>query len=120
MQKTARRILAFALTLVLSLGLTTGMIPAFSNSVIEAEAAALTPVQQHGALSVSGTQLVDKSGQPFQIHGVSTHGLGWDVGYPYNTRRHFRPCATIGVRTAYVLRCIRRSTTDTATATRAV
>ncbi len=90
MQKTARRILAFALTLVLSLGLTTGMIPAFSNSVIEAEAAALTPVQQHGALSVSGTQLVDKSGQPFQIHGVSTHGLGWDVGYPYNNKAAFQ------------------------------
>jgi len=36
-----------------------------------------TPVEKHGQLSVKGTQLVDKSGSPFQIKGVSTHGLQW-------------------------------------------
>ena len=36
-----------------------------------------TPVDNHGELKVSGTQLVDKSGNPFQIKGVSTHGMAW-------------------------------------------
>lgn len=36
-----------------------------------------TAVSTHGKLAVKGTQLVDKNGQPFQIHGVSTHGLQW-------------------------------------------
>ncbi len=31
----------------------------------------------HGALSVKGTQLVDASGNPIQLKGVSTHGLQW-------------------------------------------
>lgn len=33
--------------------------------------AAGTPCQQHGALSVKGTQLVDKNQQPYQLRGVS-------------------------------------------------
>lgn len=41
------------------------------------KAAGATPVEMHGELSVSGTQLVDSYGQPFQIRGVSTHGLQW-------------------------------------------
>ena len=36
---------------------------------------------QHGKLSVEGTQLVDAHGQPFQLHGVSTHGLAWYPQY---------------------------------------
>ncbi len=54
-----------------------------------AAAAGVTPVDLHGALSVNGTQLVDATGQPFQIRGISTHGLGWDVGYPYNNKEAF-------------------------------
>lgn len=38
-------------------------------------------VATHGKLSVKGTQLVDKDGNPFQLQGVSTHGLGWFPGY---------------------------------------
>ncbi len=31
----------------------------------------------HGALRVGGTHVVDASGTPFQLRGVSTHGLAW-------------------------------------------
>lgn len=44
-------------------------------------AAGGTPVATHGKLSVSGTQLVDQYGNPFQIRGVSTHGLQWYSQY---------------------------------------
>lgn len=39
------------------------------------------PLQAHGALFVKGTQLVDKTGKPFQLRGVSTHGLNWFPEY---------------------------------------
>ncbi len=34
-----------------------------------------------GRLSVSQGRLVDEAGQPFQIQGVSTHGIGWFPEY---------------------------------------
>lgn len=34
-------------------------------------------VSEHGTLSVKGTQLVDKDGKPFQLLGMSTHGIQW-------------------------------------------
>ncbi|MCM1055774.1 MAG: cellulase family glycosylhydrolase [Bacteroides sp.] len=34
-------------------------------------------VKEHGKLSVKDTQLVDKNGDPFQLKGMSTHGLSW-------------------------------------------
>ena len=34
-----------------------------------------------GALSVAGTRLVDSSGNPVQLRGVSTHGLAWYPDY---------------------------------------
>lgn len=40
-----------------------------------------TPVSLHGALSVKGTNLVDKNGNNFQLRGVSTHGIAWFPGY---------------------------------------
>ncbi len=40
-----------------------------------------TPLENHGALSVKGTQLVDKNGNPYQLKGVSTHGLAWFPEY---------------------------------------
>ena len=36
-----------------------------------------TPAAIHGQLSVSGANIVDKSGQIYQIRGMSTHGVGW-------------------------------------------
>lgn len=40
-----------------------------------------TPFENHGKLSVSGTQIVDANGNPFQLCGVSTHGIGWFPEY---------------------------------------
>lgn len=40
-----------------------------------------TPLAIHGKLSVSGTNIVDKNGEVFQLCGVSTHGLGWFPEY---------------------------------------
>lgn len=40
-----------------------------------------TPVSNHGALSVKGTNIVDKNGKVFQLKGVSTHGINWFPDY---------------------------------------
>ena len=40
-----------------------------------------TPVANHGELSLSGTQIVDKNGKPYQLKGVSTHGIAWFPEY---------------------------------------
>lgn len=40
-----------------------------------------TPYDNHGALSVKGTDLVDKNGEKYQLKGVSTHGLAWFPDY---------------------------------------
>lgn len=45
------------------------------------QAAGTTPYGAHGALSVNGTQLVDTYGVPYQLRGVSTHGLSWFPQY---------------------------------------
>ncbi|MBD5466997.1 MAG: cellulase family glycosylhydrolase [Lachnospiraceae bacterium] len=45
------------------------------------QAAGSTPYGAHGALSVNGTQLVDTYGEPYQLRGVSTHGLSWFPQY---------------------------------------
>ena len=34
-------------------------------------------VATHGQLSVKGTNIVDKNGNPYQLRGMSTHGLTW-------------------------------------------
>ncbi|MCI9487275.1 MAG: cellulase family glycosylhydrolase [Lachnospiraceae bacterium] len=75
-----RRILAWIGALALFWGLAAGtfLAPEGSKRVL---AAGGTPVSAHGQLSVSGTSLVDQYGQPFQIRGVSTHGLQWFSQY---------------------------------------
>lgn len=40
-----------------------------------------TPFANHGALSVNGVDLVDASGNKYQLKGVSTHGLQWFPEY---------------------------------------
>ena len=40
--------------------------------------AVVTPVSQHGKLSVKGANIVDKNGKAFKIKGMSTHGIMWD------------------------------------------
>lgn len=40
-----------------------------------------TPVSKHGRLKLEGLQIVDQSGEPFQLRGVSTHGIQWFPEY---------------------------------------
>lgn len=50
-----------------------------------------TPVGEHGRLRVENGSLVDQSGEPYQMHGVSTHGLAWFPEYvSEETFRTFR------------------------------
>ena len=41
----------------------------------------MTPLEEHGALSVNGTNIIDENGEKFQLKGVSTHGLQWYPQY---------------------------------------
>lgn len=48
-------------------------------------------VERHGWLSVDGTDLVDQSGNPMQLCGMSTHGLAWFPDYVnYDTFQFLR------------------------------
>ncbi|MDE5872788.1 MAG: glycoside hydrolase family 5 protein, partial [Lachnospiraceae bacterium] len=40
-----------------------------------------TPYDNHGKLSVKGTDIVDKNGNKYQLKGVSTHGISWFPEY---------------------------------------
>lgn len=40
-----------------------------------------TPLENHGKLMVKGTKLCDASGEPYQLKGISTHGLQWFPQY---------------------------------------
>lgn len=40
-----------------------------------------TPVSIHGRLKLDGQQIVDQSGEPVQLRGVSTHGIQWFPEY---------------------------------------
>jgi len=47
--------------------------------------------QENGALKVQGTKLVSqKTGKEVQLRGISTHGINWDVGYPYVSKAAFQ------------------------------
>lgn len=56
----------------------------------EYEVYAATPVSSHGRLSVKGADLVDKNKNKFQLRGISTHGINWDVGSPYVNKAAFK------------------------------
>jgi len=40
-----------------------------------------TPYDTHGKLRVKGASLCDSSGSPYQLRGISTHGIAWYPGY---------------------------------------
>ena len=40
-----------------------------------------TPFENHGKLSVKGTDIVDENGTMYQLKGVSTHGIAWFPDY---------------------------------------
>lgn len=52
--------------------------------------AAKTPVAAHGRLSVKGVDLIDAKGKKFQLRGISSHGINWDVGAPYVNKASFK------------------------------
>ncbi|MBE0344421.1 1,3-beta-glucanase, partial [Paenibacillus sp. 28ISP30-2] len=68
--RIAKRV-AVMLTAVLLLTLTNG----FNWNVQTAEAAGTTPVERYGQLSVKNGKLVDKTGKPVQLKGISSHGV---------------------------------------------
>ncbi len=50
-----------------------------------------TPFDNHGKLSVKGTDIVDKNNDKFQLKGPSTHGIAWFPDYvSYDTFKTFR------------------------------
>lgn len=51
-----------------------------------------TPLADHGKLHVDSStlKLTDSHGNPFTLRGVSTHGINWDVGYPFIDKDAFR------------------------------
>ena len=53
----------------------------FQDAAVHVQAAENTPVQEHGALKVSGTDLKDSNGNKIQLKGVSTHGIAWFPQY---------------------------------------
>ncbi len=83
--KKVKKLTAYLLSLVLLITTIVSVTP-----VYKAEAATMTPVQAHGQLRVSGTQIVDQNGNAFQLRGISTHGINWDVGKPYVNQAAFQ------------------------------
>lgn len=45
------------------------------------EAESGTPLDNHGKLTLKGTDIVDKNGEKYQLKGVSTHGIAWFPEY---------------------------------------
>ncbi len=83
-KKNMKRIQALLLAMVMVL--TMLVVPITGSNV----SAATTPVKKHGQLSVKGANLVDKNGNKFQLRGISTHGINWDVGAPYVNKKAFK------------------------------
>lgn len=54
------------------------------------DVSAQTSVAAHGRLSVKSCDVVDSKGKKFQLRGISTHGINWDVGYPYVNKAAFK------------------------------
>ncbi|MCI8466113.1 MAG: cellulase family glycosylhydrolase [Lachnospiraceae bacterium] len=79
-KKRYRKALLWVFALALGFSITAGY-GRVSDGMSKALAAGSTPVSAHGKLSVSGTTLTDQYGKPFQIRGVSTHGLQWFSQY---------------------------------------
>ncbi len=84
--KLHKRTRIFSLMLALMMVLTMLIVPLQGQST----QAATTPVKKHGQLSVKGVNLVDKKGNKFQLRGISTHGINWDVGEPYVNKKAFK------------------------------
>lgn len=74
-----------------------------TSSLLGMHTSATTLYEENGALAVSGTKLVSqKTQKPVQLRGVSTHGINWDVGYPYISKDAFQ-----GLRDDYGVNAVR-------------
>src|SRR5574344_155476 len=83
MKENAKKITCFVLVLMLSVAIF-----------------AQTPFEKHGKLHVEDIQLVDKNNEPFQLYGMSTHGIAW---YPkYISKESFQT-----LRDSWNTNCIR-------------
>jgi len=68
-----------------------GTTPSPEDPEEEVEPETGSPFENHGKLTVSGTQIVDKNGDPYRLCGVSTHGLAWYPEYVNkDTFQYFR------------------------------
>ena len=56
---------------------------------VKLDVSAQTSIATHGRLSVKSCDVVDSKGKKFQLRGISTHGINWDVGYPYVNKAIF-------------------------------
>ncbi|MCI8625486.1 MAG: glycoside hydrolase family 5 protein [Lachnospiraceae bacterium] len=71
----------------MALGLAVVVCLAFAGAWGESSVAAATtkkaktPLEEHGALQVEGTKLVDQNGDTMQLYGMSTHGIAWFPEY---------------------------------------
>ncbi len=74
------------LSITLALILATSFLPCLGTPKA-ASAEENNAVKLHGDLSVQGTKLVDEDGEIFQLRGVSSHGINWDVGQPYVNKK---------------------------------
>lgn len=61
-------------------GLLPGM-PANALGALPQSAPDSTPVALHGRLKVENARLTDCHGEPFQLYGMSTHGIAWFPQY---------------------------------------
>ncbi len=64
-----------------SVASTSGATVASTASSGTSESVVATPFATHGALSVQGSGLVDAHGEPFQLRGLTSHGLLWIEDY---------------------------------------
>lgn len=53
----------------------------FNNVTVDTNTTSSSAVEQHGKLSVKGTDIIDENGNKVQLKGVSTHGLQWFSQY---------------------------------------
>ncbi len=89
---TVRRMMKTGMVFILMVAMLTGTFGAGKNAtegIITAKAAVVekTALEEHGKLSVKGTKLVDENGEPFQLKGISSHGINWDVGEPFVNKK---------------------------------
>lgn len=69
---SSKKILSIILALIISI-----IACSCTSEEKQEESMEKTPVGMHGQLSVKGTQLVDSEGKPYQLRGMSTHGMTW-------------------------------------------